>query len=246
MFAVSLSCRIKGRRVDAAPELKAPRRGGIILFLQGPFCCRAAGKIPVRRRQRASEGPVKVALPQQRSDVVEYEDVRGQTKAYRSVDLHCRVSGYLKSDPFRGRGRCDRGATAVRDRRRALQGGPRSSQGRPGGQDRQSQVPRGRIGPQQSLPAGAISQSDLDKSVAAQAEAVAEVSRGQGRGGNGEIRLGPHENQLSHCRPHQQILDHRGQSRRGRQDASQHGRLRGPDLRRIQHRRTDFSRRART
>ena len=43
---------------------------------------------------------IEVATPLKRDDVVPYEYARGTTKAVQSVDLYCRVSGYLKKIGF--------------------------------------------------------------------------------------------------------------------------------------------------
>ena len=127
----------------------------------------------------AKNVPVKVAIPQQRSDVAEYEDVRGQTKAFKSVDLYCHVSGYLQNILFKDGAEVAKGDLlfeiddgpfkAALDRARADLDVKIANR-----KFREAELARNK-----SLPLGAISQSELDKSVAALEEAAAEVTAGK-------------------------------------------------------------------
>ncbi len=84
-----------------ARDSQGPRRGAArtarLLALAGlaipAFLCGALLLSGCRQDvDSPAQGPIKVpvkaALPLERADVVEYEDLRGQTKADQSVDLH--------------------------------------------------------------------------------------------------------------------------------------------------------------
>ena len=116
---------------------------------------------------------VKVATPLERDDVVPYEYVRGTTKATRSVDIYCRVSGYLKKIDF-----VDGDIVAKDKLLFQIDDAPFKAAYDKAEADvklaaanrefRTAELERNK-----SLPPGAISKSELDKSIAALDEAKA-------------------------------------------------------------------------
>jgi membrane fusion protein, multidrug efflux system len=121
---------------------------------------------------------VEVAPPLQRSDVVPYEYARGTTKAVDSVDLYCRVSGYLKKIGF-----TDGDHVTKEDKEKPLfliddapfkaaydKAAAEVKIREANAEYRAAELKRNR-----SLPPGAISVSELEQSIASKDEADASV-----------------------------------------------------------------------
>jgi len=124
---------------------------------------------------------IEVATPLKRDDVVPYEYARGTTKAVQSVDLYCRVSGYLKKIGF-----ADGEYVAKDDEehpqhplfliddapfKAAFDKAEAEVQVRKANREyRTAELER-----KKSLPAGAVSKSELDQAIAAKDEADAAV-----------------------------------------------------------------------
>lgn len=177
MSATVLFPKVGPRRRPVSMSLAAWSVPGLVLaiallFLPG---CRNVEKSEAGGPGKA---PVKVALPLDRPDVIEYEDVRGLTKADKSIDLHCRVSGYLKKICFEDGADVTEGQRLFEIDNAPFQAALDSAKADLDVKIANRGFREAELARNKSLPKNAISQSELDKSVAALAEAVAQVSSG--------------------------------------------------------------------
>ena len=123
--------------------------------------------------------PVKVARPQERSDVVEYEDVRGQTKACKSVDLLLPRQRLPEKILFKDGADVTEGQLLFEIDDGPFKAALDQAQADLEVKKANRKFREAELARNKSLPPGAISQSDLEKSRRPLDEAMAAVTAGR-------------------------------------------------------------------